>query len=466
MKKLVSCLLVVMMLLGVMSAFAEPAQEKNVLEKFLDETDLKTKDLALQYQSGDATSEFVLRQDGENIHIVSRANGIENSHIELTPIGIYGGNKDSAIMIRYTTIMKILQDIVKSVKEEKLPGKASLSEQDMEAVDALATAAVEQAQADGTVIGTAAVEFLSKFKPEYILDVKNEDGTVTVTIRSEALATATGEAVDGLMSNPALAEVVDRWAAMEGGKSFAERQKDWLLNREATLETIRTIVSQDTVSDDGHIVSHFEIGEKTENSKPLVCDLDAWIDAENNEAEVTYKMGYADEDSFLVYETTVNPDYYSEKLTSGEDVAEVEFNLTEGRITSGKLYVAEKGEEQINLDFSQTHMNLRGPKGGISTSVRETWTGKLRYEMYIETAEGKEGNLIIDFYEDDDALICDIRSSESEHTDTFRLVRVDKVEMDELTKSAKCVEITEDVINKVIDMVIKSVPTAAPETAK
>ena len=54
MKKLISCLLVVMMLFT--HAFAESTGrfgEYSVIRRFLKETDTKTKDIALQIQSGD-----------------------------------------------------------------------------------------------------------------------------------------------------------------------------------------------------------------------------------------------------------------------------------------------------------------------------------------------------------------------------------------------------------------------------
>ena len=62
MKKLISCLLAIMMLFTAASAFAEALVEKsNALTKFLDETDLKTKDLSLQVQSGEDTADLVIR---------------------------------------------------------------------------------------------------------------------------------------------------------------------------------------------------------------------------------------------------------------------------------------------------------------------------------------------------------------------------------------------------------------------
>ena len=49
-KKMFFSLLVVMLLFSVVSAFAEPIEKSGVLDKFLDETDLEKKDLALQNQ--------------------------------------------------------------------------------------------------------------------------------------------------------------------------------------------------------------------------------------------------------------------------------------------------------------------------------------------------------------------------------------------------------------------------------
>ena len=56
MKKLLSCLLAAAMLFTMASAIAEPfepIERNNALVKFLNETDTKTKDIALQLQVGD-----------------------------------------------------------------------------------------------------------------------------------------------------------------------------------------------------------------------------------------------------------------------------------------------------------------------------------------------------------------------------------------------------------------------------
>jgi hypothetical protein len=64
-----------------------------------------------------------------------------------------------------------------------------------------------------------------------------------------------------------------------------------------------------------------------------------------------------------------------------------------------------EGNEELRADFGSDYLYVKGPKGGISTSVRETWTGKIRYELVAETAEGEQANIILDFYQDDDSLV-------------------------------------------------------------
>ena len=60
MKKLISCLLMIVMLLSVSTcAFAEPLgpiERNDALNAFLDETDMKTQDLVMQSQLGDMTA--------------------------------------------------------------------------------------------------------------------------------------------------------------------------------------------------------------------------------------------------------------------------------------------------------------------------------------------------------------------------------------------------------------------------
>ena len=478
MKKLISCLLVVMMLFTMVSAFADDSVEKNnVVKKFLDETDLKTKDIAIQLESGDHSADLVFRLDSNSFHLVSREDGKVKSHIQLTPTGIYTGSAEAVTMMRYATIANILQAIVKEVDEtikeainsipaEALPTDAQVKE--AAATEAIISAmAASQAQADAAVLASAAVSFVNKFKPEYILDVKEEDGEVKISLRSEAYASALADAMDELLSNPDLAALVDRKAVTEGGATFAAIQKNWAKNREATLESIRTMKDTDTIGEDGHWVSHFQIGDEA-TEKVLVADTDSWINPEDNEMEMKYTFGFKDEDPALVYEFSVSPDHYWEKLSSGEDMAEINLGFDENKVSDGNIVVVAGGEE-IKMDFGQDYLNVKGPKGGISTSVRETWTGKQRFELYAETAEGQEDSIIIDFYDDDDSLICELSSDKADNSLKLKLSRIDKVEIEDLTASQNITEITENKITEELESLMKTVmPTAetAPEAGK
>ena len=119
MKKLISCLLAIMMLFTVVYAVAESEEEldtNNVLRKFVDETDLKTKDIVLSVQSGENTADFVIGVDGDNLHMFTRANNEVSSHIQINPTGLYMGSKDSVLLLRFATVAKVITDTVKEVE--------------------------------------------------------------------------------------------------------------------------------------------------------------------------------------------------------------------------------------------------------------------------------------------------------------------------------------------------------------
>jgi len=349
MKKLISCLLVVMMLVSVASAFAESSdltiKNKAVL-KFLNETDRETKDIALQIQSKEEVDDVVIRFDNDNLHLVPRHNGVEQSHIHLTPAGIYVGSADKVTLLRYDTIVTIVDDfakevvglleqIVKNIPAQAIPSDAEINE----TVNHLATLATEvaaQEASDSIIVASAAMSFASKFKPEYILDVKDDQGSVEISLRSEAFASAFADAVDELMTNPSLAKLVDRKAAEQGGKTFAEAQVEWLKYREETLNALRSIESTEKVEENGHWVSHFQIGEELSAVKILACDMDSWIDAENGELETKTTLGFKNEEPLLVYEFAVSPYSYREKLTAGGDsLAEVKLSVQDNQISDG-----------------------------------------------------------------------------------------------------------------------------------
>ena len=472
MKKLISCLLVVMMLLTAASAFAESSGlgrfgKSNALTKFLKETDYATKDIALQAQSGDSTADLVIRVDGDNYHFVSRNNNVEDSHIQLNPTGIYVNAEDNVTLLRYATVTTVMEDIVKgvdsmleeavkSIPADKLPTEAEVQKA-VKKLTVLAAAVNAQEQADSATLSAAAMSFANKFKPEYILDVKQEDGRVQINLRSEAYATALAEAMDELMLNPALAELVDRKAALTGDKSFAAYQKNWIANREATLEAIRTIQSTETIDENGHWVSHFQIGEEASAVKILVYDSDAWIDAENGNAVITAALGFKNEDPFLVYELAVDQYSYREKLSSGDSYTDVQAYFEDNNISSAKVVSVIEGAEWMRMEAGPDYLYMRGPKGGISTSVRETWTGKTRYELVAETADGKEASVTVDFYEDGDSLVCELYSGESDQSAMFKISRIDRVDIQDLSASENINEITVEQIEGELESLLKAI---------
>ena len=225
MKKLISLLLVVMMLFTAVNAFAESVEKAiygkhGILSKFLKETDTNTKDIALQVEAGDKTSDLVIRFDKDNLHLVSRNNGVEEDHIQFNPTGVYLASDGNVTLLRYATVTTILEDIVKdlnsmldeaikSIPEEELPTKKEIKEAVNE-LGIVASVMEAQDQADAVTLSSAAVAFADKFKPEYILDVKGDEGSVEISLRSQAFASAFADALDELMSNPSLANLVDR----------------------------------------------------------------------------------------------------------------------------------------------------------------------------------------------------------------------------------------------------------------
>ena len=472
MKKLISCLLAVMMLVTAVSAFAESSGlgrfgNSGIVSRFLKETDTKTKDIALQSQSGNESTDLVIRVDGDNLHLVSRTNAVEDGHVQLNPTGIYVVSDGTVKLLRYATVTTVVKDIAKelnsmlelaieSIPEEALPTQREINKAVSE-MSIVATAVEAQEQADAVTLSTAAMAFADKFKPEYILDIKESDGSVQIELRSEAFATALAEALDEMMSNPMLAELVDREAALTGGKSFASFQKDWLKNREAALEAVRTIKSTDAIDEDGHWVSHFQIGEESQESAVLMSDTDAWIDVENGAAQIAVGIGFKDEDPFMVYELAVDRYAYREKLTSGNSMTEVQMNFEDAQVVSGKAVTVIEDNEAMRMEFGPDYVYMRSPKGAISTTVRETWTGKIRYEMIAETAEGKEASVIADFYEDGDSLVCEVNSSKSDLPAIFKLSRIDKIDIADLRTAENINEITVDQIKAELGSLLKAI---------
>lgn len=479
MKKLISSLLLIVMLLSISTcAYAEPLQPiatNDALTAFLDETDLNTQDLVMQSQYGAMTSDLLIRFGGDTLHMIRRINDVEASHIQLNPTGIYLGAGDTVTLLRYATVNTVTAEMAKALdamleqaaqNAPAIPENQQLSEAEIRAavnkLAILAAAAAAQEQADAVTLNSAAMSFAHKFKPEYILDVKEEYGTRQITLRSDAFASAVADAVDEMLSNPALAELADRRAAQSGDRSFAEIQKDWLVNRESILNSIRSIESTETVGEDGHLTSHFQIGEEFSATKILMCDTDAWINAEDGEAEATVALGFKNEDPFMTYAFEANPYSYWEKQTLKDSTVELQLDFEDGKVTDGNIVTVVDGNEELRANFGQYYLNMRGPKGGISTSVRETWTGKTRYEMVAETADGEENTIIVDYYQDGDSLVCELNANDSDEPAIYRISRVDKEDIEDLSASKNITEITVDTINAEMENILKMVVPAMP----
>ena len=465
MKKLISCILVAMMLFAVAGAFAEGAGlgrfgHSDILTRFVKATDPQTKDIALQIESGDKAADLVIRVDRDNLHLVSRNDAVETSHIQLTPTGIYVGIDGKTTLLRYATVTAFMEEIVKELDEvldeavKDLAADAQLQKA-VKDMSILADAAQEQAQADAATMSAAAMAFAGKFRPENILDVKEEEDSVTISLRSDAFASALADAMDEMMSNADLADLVNRQAAVTGGESFAALQRDWLENREATMEAVRSIKSTGAFDENGHWVSHYQIGEDASTTKILMCDTDAWIDEENGEAEITTTLGIKDEAPLLTYELSVDPDSTHETLFSGDSRTDVQVNFEDEMIDTGSILCVIEGNELMRMNFGPDYFYMKGPKGGISTSVRETWTGKIRYELVAETADGQESTIIFDFYEDGDSLVCEMNTSGSDQPVCFKISRIDKVDIKDLSASENINEITVEQIEAELEPLMK-----------
>ena len=481
MKKLISCLLAVMLLFSMAGAFAktvQPIEKSNVLKQFLKETDRSTKDIALQVQLGDRVSDLVIRPEGNSLHLVARDDGTQTGHLQLTPEALYLSADGVATKLQYATVASFMQGLVKDIDAmvteamNSLPEQEVPSEEELKAAAAkaaiVASVAAAQAKADNVTLLSAAASFASKFKPEYILEWKKDDSSVEISLRSEAFAAALAEAVDDLMLDPALAELVDRRAAVNGSATFADMQKDWLVNREATLAAIRTMQMSERIDESGHWKSHFQIGEKTEGAEDgevLICDSDTWINDEGTAAEMVFSLGFEGKEPIEVFEMAVSPHYLWERLTAQQKTAEFQFDIADGRVVGGILTIENDGEE-VKTEFGQDYLYMKGPKGGISTTVRETWTGKIRYELIAETAEGEEASLTIDFYKEDDSLICELKTGESDASLMFKLSRIDRIAMEDLSASKAINEITADMIKAELEDVLTALlptETAAAE---
>ena len=429
-------------------------EKTNALLKFLKETDSKTKDIALQFQYGDKISDLVIKVDGDNLHLVSRKNAKEESHVQLNPAGIFLRSKDEVTMLGFGTATKFLRDIFKETDKllgqaiQFIPAEALPTGKEIQnTINELSILAAEEAaqeQIDAAALSSAALGVINKFKPENILDVKEEDGSLEISLRNKAYASAIAEAVDELMLNPDLAEIVDRQAQLEGGMTFAELQEEWLRNREATMKAIRSIESKEQIDKDGHWASSFEIGKGIWNNI-LVGDWDIWIDPKKGEeADISVSLGFKDKDPLLVYELAVDPSFRWEKLTSGDSMVELQLAYENKHINRGKAIAKVKGNEELRTEFGPDYFYMKGPRGGISTSVRETWTGKTRYELYAENAKGKEASVTVDFYEDDNSLVSELNSSKSGKPAIFKLSRVDKLNIEDLSASEKINKLTVD----------------------
>ena len=467
-KRLISCLLAVMMVFVMANAFADPftPNDWNALEKFMKETNLQNKDLALQLQLGDQVADIVFRAEGTTLHLVSRINGTELRHVQLTPAAMYVGSGSETAMLRYDTLTTFQQDLMKDMEAlltqaiQSIPANQIPTEAELRAAAArqavLETAAATQEQTDAITIGTAAIAFAEHFRPESILDVKENAGSVEFTLRSDAYADALANAIDGLMANESLGKLIDRQAAANGGKTFVEIQKSWAENREATLQAIRTIKSSDKIEENGHWTSTFQIGAEKEGDQALTCTGDTWFNEDLNAAEITFSLGMTGQDPIMAYDILVTPNYLWEKITNSEqNSGELSFNLEDGVIRSGKIAIYVNGNEERMLSFGPDYLYMRGPTGGISTSVRETWTGKTRYELVVENAEGASASLIMDLYEEDDSLICELKTSESEESLQYKISRIDKVEISDLSASEKITEITGEMLKTEMEAMLK-----------
>ena len=153
----------------------------------------------------------------------------------------------------------------------------------------------------------------------------------------------------------------------------------------------------------------------------------------------------------------MDPDSTHETLFSGDSRTDVQVNFEDEMIDTGSILCVIEGNELMRMNFGPDYFYMKGPKGGISTSVRETWTGKIRYELVAETADGQESTIIFDFYEDGDSLVCEMNTSGSDQPVCFKISRIDKVNIADLSASEKVDEITVELISAELESLVKTI---------
>jgi hypothetical protein len=274
------------------------------------------------------------------------------------------------------------------------------------------------------------------------------------------------DAMDELMQNRDLAALVDRNAKFEGGVTFAEIQQNWTENREAVLETLRTVKSTETFDENGHMKSHFQIGKGTAEKSVLVCDNDIWLDVENDAVDFTVTLGFENEAPFMVYEFAVNEYRYWEKMTVGDSMAEMLGEIENNRLVSGRVITVINGVEQMRANFGPDYISMKGPKGSFSFTVRETWTGKTRYETTVENTFGDEITITEDFYEENDSLVCEMYTNKSFESVKLKLSRVDKINYEDLSAAEKITEITANDIDAGLEKFAKLAKPAISAAVK
>jgi len=83
----------------------------------------------------------------------------------------------------------------------------------------------------------------------------------------------------------------------------------------------------------------------------------------------------------------------------------------------------------------------------------------------VETADGKEESITLDFYEDGDSLVCELMSGSSDQSAKFMLSRVDKLEIEDLSASQNITEITVEAIEAQLTSLLNMFkPTETTET--
>ena len=381
MKKIVTVLVAVMMLLNLSFAMAEETFEDN-LAAFLNTLNVENGDVLLALEAGGQTFNVRTGKDDAGVHAALSMGENAMGEAMLTADTAYVSAMGQGMKLQYQTLQNLAQSMLKNVF-----GEVNISP--------------DQINADLQMLANKlAAQVLPLMQALTTEEVENG---VKYSVNSEAFAEGLTGAVDGLLGDEEVAACIDRYAgflrAADVEVSADGLKEAWAAKKDALKQNLSQSVMSLTVKNDATYAA--EVLLPSQEKKVAILSNGSM--AEGLESMTT--VGYEGEEPEMTMAITINNEEIVYDVKMAEVTVYEKMVLSDSGLKTLDYVISENGETAVEAHYADGKFTMTTPDASITGEITSKEAKKLVATLTAEqNGETQVMTLTVEIL--DQALAC------------------------------------------------------------